>query len=61
MNLLLLLQIFLFLTLTLFSQKTQNNLPENEKEIKVIFSKSSFHNIKTEDAHATAQILAILP
>ena len=58
MNLLLLLQIFLFLTLTLFSQKAQNNLPENEKEIKVIFSKSSFHNIKTEDAHATAQILA---
>jgi ABC-type phosphate/phosphonate transport system substrate-binding protein len=58
MNLLLLIQIFFLLTLTSFSQKTENDLQENEKEIKVIFSKSSFHNIKTEDAHATAQILA---
>ena len=58
MNLHLLLQIFLFLTLTIFSQKTHNNLEENEKEIKVVFSKNSFHNIKLEDAHATAQILA---
>ncbi|MFZ1815651.1 MAG: PhnD/SsuA/transferrin family substrate-binding protein [Rhizobiaceae bacterium] len=58
MNLLLFIQVFFLLNLTLFSQSTEKNLQENDKAMKVIFSQSSFHNIKTEDAHATAQILA---
>jgi ABC-type phosphate/phosphonate transport system substrate-binding protein len=58
MNLLLIMQVFFLLNLTLFSQSTEKTLQENDKEMKVIFSQSSFHNIKTEDAHATAQILA---
>jgi ABC-type phosphate/phosphonate transport system substrate-binding protein len=48
--------IFIFLALSIFPQDIRKDKKENN--IKLIFAKNSFHNIKTEDAIATAQILA---
>ena len=49
--------LFLLITVT-FSQNARENNSNDEKNIKLVFAKNSFHNIKVEDAKATAQILA---
>jgi|WetSurMetagenome_2_1015567.scaffolds.fasta_scaffold122348_2 ABC-type phosphate/phosphonate transport system substrate-binding protein len=48
---------FLFI-ISLFSQSPKESKPEIIKTIKLIISSNSFHNLKTEDAQAVAQILA---
>ena len=55
--------IYLLTTLFLFNQvlicqNLKDNPSNDAKNIKLIFTENSFHNIKIEDATATAQILA---
>jgi len=55
--------IYLLTTLFLFNQvlicqNLKDNPSNDAKNIKLIFAENSFHNIKIEDATATAQILA---
>lgn len=54
-NIILFINFILFFTVNLFCQDKDSNKDDN---IKLVFSKNSFHNIKIEDAKATAQILA---
>ena len=48
--------LLLLFSSTTFSQSIDKN--ENSKELKLIISISSFHNAKTEDAQALAEILS---
>ena len=54
-------KIYIYLLTILFlfnSVLISQNLNNNSNDIKLVFAENSFHNIKTEDASATAQILA---
>ena len=55
--------LFIIISFCLFSpfilsQNLKDTKQENAKNINLIFAENSFHNIKIEDAKATAQILA---
>ena len=47
--------LFIFLSISLIGQTLKE---KNQKTIKLIISLNSFHNVKTQDAQAIAQILA---
>lgn len=49
--------LFVFINFT-FSQNLKDTNSNDGKDIKLVFAKNAFHNIKIEDANATAQILA---
>jgi ABC-type phosphate/phosphonate transport system substrate-binding protein len=50
--------IYFVLISSVYAQNVNNGNQINENKLILIFAKNSFHNIKTEDAIATAQILA---
>ena len=50
--------ILFFLISITFGQNLKDSKSNEDKDIKLVFAKNSFHNIKIEDAKATAQILA---
>jgi len=49
--------LFYLISIT-FCQNLKDIKSNKDKDIKLVFAKNSFHNIKIEDAKATAQILA---
>lgn len=57
-NLIVSLYIIFFIASSVYCQNLKDTNQENPGNINLIFAENSFHNIKTEDASATAQILA---
>lgn len=57
-KIILILSIFGFLTTSVYCQNIVNTKQEATRDVNLVFAENSFHNIKIEDALATAQILA---
>ncbi len=57
-NLIVSLYIIFFIASSVYCQNLKDTNQENPGNINLIFAENSFHNIKIEDASATAQILA---